>query len=1137
MSARDFLNLLEERDLLDATIIADLRRQIDEAAKSVSAETIAKLLVENEHLTRFQATKLVGEATVEIEARRTKRAEERADADEAEESLDEDDLLLGGLADSVKPPLSKTPPPPPEEIIEVVEEVSVVEAIEQLDAVETIQSLDFIGAVDSVAAAASDSVTSGYNKKSVRVNPWDSPLMLVGCGALAILSLAAYVLWMSLTQANKIETFNKAMESYGEQAYQNAIERFEKFLKNNDNHEFSSEARVRIRLSSLRIITDSMRSPEKALEVAQEILPEIKDEEAFPKVREELASILPDIAEGFVMEAKAADTTGEAEKILKELAKAMKLVNNPEYIPKSLLRTRQAQLELIAETKELVERGINQERTLVAKVEEIRRLVEEGKTREAYKVRDDLLLEFPQLENDPRLVEQVASIGEAELAAVEIVALDPMVGEQDVPPAAGKRVVLAGTRPGMTLRGAPSETVFLAGGALYGVDTIEGSLLWRRFVGFRTTFHPVPLQSAPGSDIIAVESNSNAILRMKPKTGEVVWRQVIGEEFNDPQVWRNRAVLSTKSGKVISVNVEDGSRADYAELGQKLSVSPGVVPQRSVMYQVGENDNLYLLNQETLACTEVYYLKQKPGTVTVPPLAAFNHLFVFENAGTDKTTGRPFCNIHVLKTDGKGGDLKPAQQPVRVVGHVVTRPIAERQRLTVATDLGAIHIFSVDGLKDPPLSEDITGQTASDSGRIVGYLDVNRADMWVARSGLAKVQILAAKAQMAPIWSGYPGDIFTSPVQVHGKTVYHLRRPFGSPGFTVGSNDVDDPNQTYWSTDVAVPAALTVIESATGQPMVFSRKGGFFRVNDAVIQAGYLAPVFADDQANITYTAGLPFGDNVALFSPAGRALVYDPTRSDSEMRSFRLNIPKDSAFEPIAYQDAMLVPLANGQIQLLDIDTGGPKAAPFQPSLRAGESVKWFRPTVVADGRQFVIADSKKRVFRVSLQAGGRPRLVQEAEATLKDQMDTQLAELKNFVFAGARYDDADVLMSLDAVTLEARDVYQLSGRVIWGPVASDGRILLATTGDGIACFDENQELLWNAELTHGRPTGEPAVVDGEYLIATVEGAVMRLEGASGSVKGVAEVGEPLSGSPLPYDGKVGVVGADGTFHIVEFP
>jgi hypothetical protein len=150
---------------------------------------------------------------------------------------------------------------------------------------------------------------------------------------------------------------------------------------------------------------------------------------------------------------------------------------------------------------------------------------------------------------------------------------------------------------------------------------------------------------------------------------------------------------------------------------------------------------------------------------------------------------------------------------------------------------------------------------------------------------------------------------------------------------------------------------------------------------------------------------------------------------------------------------------------------------------------------------------------------------------------MDTQLAELKNFVFAGARYDDADVLMSLDAVTLEARDVYQLSGRVIWGPVASDGRILLATTGDGIACFDENQELLWNAELTHGRPTGEPAVVDGEYLIATVEGAVMRLEGASGSVKGVAEVGEPLSGSPLPYDGKVGVVGADGTFHIVEFP
>ena len=1136
MSARDFLNLLEERDLLDATIIADLRRQVDESAKGVSAEIIAKLLVENEHLTRFQATKLVGEATVEIESRRSKRAEGKANAEEPRDASEDD--LLGDLTATAKTSPDKTPPPPPE-VVEVVEEVPVVEAIEPIEQVAVVDTIASLDSVDTgIGAAASDSVTPGYRKKAVRTNPWDSPLMLVGGGALAILTLAAILLWMSLSQSNLIAVFNDGMKSYREGAYKNAMDRFERFLKNNSKHEFSSEARVRLRLCPLRLVTDNnITSAEKALEISQEILPEIKEEEAFPKVREELATILPDIALAFAMQAKAAKTTGEAEKILGEVKKAMKLVNTPEYIPTSLLRTRQAQLELIAETVEMVRRGIDQERTLIAKVAEISSLVSQGKTRDAYKIRDELLEEYPQVENDPRLVEQVANIGAAERNAIKVVALDPVVGEQDLPPPAGQRVVLAGTRSGAELRGAASETVFLAGGVLYGSNTIDGRLLWRRFVGFNTSFHPIPLQSAPGSDLIAVESITHAVLRMSPKTGEVKWRQVIGEEFNAPQIWRNRAVFSTKSGKIISVNVDDGSRADFAELDQRLEVSPGVIAQRAVMYQVGENDNLYILNQETLACTEVYYLAQKPGAVSVPPLAAFEHLFVFENGSNQN---EPFCDIHVLKTDGTGAKLKRAQSPIRVVGHVVTKPIAERQRLVVGTTFGGIHIFEVDKLNTPPVAENIVGQTASDKNHIVGYLDVDRADMWVARSGLAKIQILAAKAQIAPIWSGYPGDIFMSPVQVHNKTVYHLRQPFGSPGFTVGSNNVADPTQTHWNTDVAVPSAVTIVEAATGEPMVFSRKGAFFRVNDDAIQTGYLAPVFADDQSNITFTAGLQFGDNVALFSPSGRALVYDPSRSSSEMRSFRLNIPKDTASEPIAYQGAMLVPLSNGQIQLLDIATGAPKAAPFQPSLRAGESVKWNRPCVVAAGAQFVIADSKKRVFRIKMQTSGRARLGVEAEATLDDQIVTQLAELKNYVFAGARYDDADVLLSFDAVKLTPREVHRFDDervRVVWGPVSSDNRILVATSGDRLICFDENQEQLWDVELTHGQPTGEPAVVEGDYLIATTNGAVLRLDGASGSVKGLAEVGEPLRGTPLPYNGKVGVVGADGTFHLIDLP
>ncbi|HIF31310.1 MAG TPA: hypothetical protein EYQ75_06515, partial [Planctomycetaceae bacterium] len=104
MSARDFLNLLKERSLLDDAIIADLRRQLEESGKSVSAETIAKLLVENEHLTRFQATQLVGETTKDKEARRAKRADNKADQVSGIEVTD-DDLL------AVKEPEPDSPTP------------------------------------------------------------------------------------------------------------------------------------------------------------------------------------------------------------------------------------------------------------------------------------------------------------------------------------------------------------------------------------------------------------------------------------------------------------------------------------------------------------------------------------------------------------------------------------------------------------------------------------------------------------------------------------------------------------------------------------------------------------------------------------------------------------------------------------------------------------------------------------------------------------------------------------------------------------------------------------------------------------------------------------------------------------------
>ncbi|HTN77662.1 MAG TPA: hypothetical protein VL096_20535, partial [Pirellulaceae bacterium] len=62
-AAKLFLDRLETLALLDEKIVAQLRKQIAETKGPVTAETIAKVLVDNGQLTVFQAKKIISEIT------------------------------------------------------------------------------------------------------------------------------------------------------------------------------------------------------------------------------------------------------------------------------------------------------------------------------------------------------------------------------------------------------------------------------------------------------------------------------------------------------------------------------------------------------------------------------------------------------------------------------------------------------------------------------------------------------------------------------------------------------------------------------------------------------------------------------------------------------------------------------------------------------------------------------------------------------------------------------------------------------------------------------------------------------------------------------------------------------------------
>ena len=132
MYAEQFLDELEKRGLLDDRVLVELREQVSQIKTRVTPESIAKLLVDNGHLTRFQATKLVGEITGPMEARKeekiknkdAKRRKSSPPAPDPEEELglapdddagavedDEDEIVDLEEAPAATPtPAAATPP-------------------------------------------------------------------------------------------------------------------------------------------------------------------------------------------------------------------------------------------------------------------------------------------------------------------------------------------------------------------------------------------------------------------------------------------------------------------------------------------------------------------------------------------------------------------------------------------------------------------------------------------------------------------------------------------------------------------------------------------------------------------------------------------------------------------------------------------------------------------------------------------------------------------------------------------------------------------------------------------------------------------------------------------------------------------
>ncbi|XZE21365.1 PQQ-binding-like beta-propeller repeat protein [Pirellulaceae bacterium SH449] len=1099
MSASAFIRLLESRGLLDPQIISELDRQFGTANKKFTPESIAKFLVDNGHLTRFQATSLVTELNKTLGSSASDptaalRGGRPIDADEVQESDSVEDLL-------------------PDDIVEEVEAVEVVEDEAEPEIVEVVAESV------SVRPASSDLGMEEIVRPKVYVNPnkknaWES-FRVVGIGFILLLflmPLAFLVYWVS--QGSADQAYELAEGAYSARDYAQASKRFNDFSRSYSNDPRASKAKVLSTLSIVREESDKVADPTSSLQKAQEAFPLIASEPGLAEVRSDFTDALLKMSEKFVSRLDGAKSLEDRERLLTSFTEQLKLVNDPRFVGNEERTQNKLRIQKIEEGKARAEVDIVREKDLLVALEEMQKSNEAKDVNRTYELRRALLRKHPRLESTPRLNELLAVATGLQKELVTTNSPNPTVSTSADPVDVLAKAVLVNTKGD----GDPTNTNVLPlriKNSVVAIREGDGAMLWRQYFGVSWDGEPYKMSPAGDADVLVSLPEQKSLRRLESSSGDLVWETTFQSVINPPKVDGDDIFVTTREGDVYAIDAVTGQARWKKRLPQTTEVSVGGQAGRKIRYVVGNHSNLYALNRANGECVEVIYLGHNPGTIKIPPIWILNHLLVFENTGPD------YAYLKIFRTDDDGQNITPAQQiPIMFRGHFVVDPQSEGRRFVVATNLGEVAVLDVDptGTRDTVVR--MAGNVEKEIDPKVTWPLVVGTDLYMASNRLAMYQIQVSSQKLNRSWQKYDGDQFVSRPVKGEEAIFHARVVRGNLGVRVSAINpqTGDPN---WEIDLGVP--VTALSSGpngfvavTSQGAVYSLEAKSFQSKEPIRQIENQGR----NQTEMKFTLPVPLPDGrLAIFNTmkGNEILLVDPSRERSISRMVAFDVGKAvPSNEPVAVGEYLVVPLSNAQLTLIEPTTGKIVGVPFQPTIEADEVPKWLNPVLLSDNQSIVIADERRNIYRLSVGKQLRPIVQQPLDRSLKGR----LTVLNETVVAVSSSNTGDLLDLFDASDLSRKESVAVEGRFAWGPFTAKGSetsvVVAHSDIEGLLAVDDKGQRLWTTPIDRETFVGAVTIVDNDCLIGTAAGEILRVSLRNGEILARKNLGEPLSVSPL---------------------
>jgi outer membrane protein assembly factor BamB len=951
-------------------------------------------------------------------------------------------------------------------------------------------------------------------KLAKAAKPMNPKLLAIGGGVLVVLLAVGGAAAWFLTRPTGDEDLQAAEADFQGTRYAQAVEKYNAFLTQFPQHKDAGLARVHRGVAQLKLATAGS-DYRASLNTAKQVLGEMAAQPEFGQAGNELAVMLPSIADGLARLARKNPETGALNNARESLALAKR------YVPREARKPAQlAELEL---SLALTARDLARPAELEKGLAEIRQAVGQRKFSEAYARRSALLKSYPEAADQAGLREATAAIGQAEKAAVQWTdKKQPAQTSEGESPILGSAVPF-GRSVKSTVPGADGQVAFVvANGSAYALDAAGGKLLWQRFVGVPVDGRgDALLPVAVGSDCVLADLPGQAVVRVEATTGKLRWRQTLEQPvLGRLAVAGNRVLAATRAGRVYYLDADSGAMAGYAQLPQPLAVGLAAAADKGLVFALAEQASLYVLSATDGKCKQVIAVGYEPGSIAAEPAVAGSLLMLATNDLLDD------ANFRVLAIGVDAAAPLRMVQTERVKGHVDASPSAVGSRVAVATDRGAVYLFDAAGAEEGKLKS--LAEVAPEGPESVARYALLQPDkLWVGGAQLTRYGVAGDGRFEGRQTSDLDSAFLQTPMGAGGAVIC-VRRCGAVPGARVTAvNPADD--SAFWEAHVGAP--LAELLAADGAVAGVTAAGVAFRVDPAAIKGQTVAEQTVLPSAEqlvgpVTGAAALE-GGLLAYAGQGSRSLwLFDPKAGEKAVR--RVALADAMPTTVTAFAGGAVVPGRLGQVALVDVK-GDKLAEPFQPLLPGGTEFAWRRGA--AAGGTLVVSDGRAKLYAVQRQNDPKPHLAQTAEVQ-SGVITTPVAMAGQIAYAA---DASGTLAPYGLPKLERGQTWPLGSRCVWGPCAVGKRVLAATAAGKLLCLDDQAKLAWQVDLPAGPPAGTPIEASGAYLLATRRGQVLKIDAASGKSSAKLELGRPLASGPVSLGGRMFVGGADGTLYEIK--